>query len=214
VIDEHINRPWPPEVAQALAPFKQGDLLEKPPFFYGRHPTIELVDAGGPGGTESQVHELHPDDAPPYGIITTQTCDLNKQGTPTQPWFQVSPVYVVGDERILDKAYAVELTGPPADRFVADLRIELPLEKSLLVGREPIPGFATDEEAEAFGRLLGQRRARHSRTSLSRPSSDRSASGSRTTNRGRARCGSGSGRLAYGSRRADCSGLSPSGSTS
>jgi len=160
VIDEHIKRPWPPEVAQALARFKQGDLIARPPFFYGRHPTLELFDAGGAADGDSRVHELHPDDAPPYGVITTQTCDLDEQGTPTQPWFQVSPVSPLSDEAILNKAYIVELTGSLGARYVADLRIELPVEKTLLVGREPIAGFATEEEAEEFARLLGVRRAR------------------------------------------------------
>ena len=32
----------------------------------------------------------------------------------------------------MNKAYLVELTGPLAGQFVADLRIELPLEKTLL----------------------------------------------------------------------------------
>lgn len=36
----------------------------------------------------------------------------------------------------------------------------MPLEKSLLAGREPIHGFATEEEENAFGRLLGERRTR------------------------------------------------------
>lgn len=160
MIDEHIKWPWPPEVAQALARFKQGDLVDRPPFFYARHPTLELFDAGGAAEGDSGVHEIHPDDAPPYGVITSQTCDLDEQGTPTQPWFQVSPVYPLPDEAILNKAYIVELTGALGSRYVADLRIELPVEKTLLVGRDPIAGFATEDEAEEFARLLGVRRAR------------------------------------------------------
>ena len=160
MIDNHIKRPWPPEVLAAVARFKQGDVVERPPFFYARHPTLEVFDAGGPQVGESQIHELHPDDAPPYGIITTQTCDVAEQGEPMQPWLSVSPVYAATDQQLIAKGYAVELTGPFMGRYVADLRIELPLEKSVLVGREAIPGFATEAEAEAFGRLLGVRRAR------------------------------------------------------
>ena len=52
------------------------------------------------------------------------------------------------------------MTGPAGKRLVADLRIELPLEKSLLAGRVPIRGFATEEQENTFGRLLGTRRAR------------------------------------------------------
>jgi hypothetical protein len=95
-----------------LRRFKQADVIERPPFFYARRATMELFDAGGPSDGESQVVELHPDDAPPYGIIMTQTCDLDEQGQPTQPWLQVSPVYGLSDETTVNKAYLVELRGP------------------------------------------------------------------------------------------------------
>jgi hypothetical protein len=38
--------------------------------------------------------------------------------------------------------------------------MELPLEKSILSGRDPIRGFAGEVDAEAFARELGRRRAR------------------------------------------------------
>lgn len=174
MIDRHLRRPWPDEVAEALEAFKQGDLLTRPPFFYGVRPGsriwgVEDEQDGADNAADdgSQVDELHPDESPEYGIITTQTCDLSEQGLPAQPWFQVSPVYQPDgepkeQERLLTKAYIVELTGAdlPAGRWVADLRIELPLEKTVLVGREPIAGFASEAEADEFARRLGVRRAR------------------------------------------------------
>ncbi|MDP8942914.1 MAG: hypothetical protein M3N16_02155 [Actinomycetota bacterium] len=171
MIDRHIERPWPEDVLQALERFKQGDLIERPPFFYGVRPGTRVWsmedEAHDPADGGSQVEELHPDDGPSFGIITSQTCDLNEQGPPTQPWLQVSPVYLLegteaDQEKLLQKAYIVELTGTdlPLGRWVADLRIELPLEKTALVGREPIPGFASETEADSFARRLGVRRAR------------------------------------------------------
>jgi hypothetical protein len=173
VIDRSIGRPWPQEVAQALERFKQGDLIERPPFFYGVRPGIRVWSPGEDEGEDepaddgSQVDELHPDDSPPLGIITTQTCDLCEQGLPSQPWLQVSPVYRLEgtddeQDKLLEKAYIVELTGAdlPSGRWVADLRIELPLEKTALVAKEPIPGFASEEEADSFANRLGVRRAR------------------------------------------------------
>lgn len=160
MIDEHIKRPWPPEVLEAAALFKLGDVIERPPFFYARHPTLELFDSSGAAEGESQVAELHPEDAPPYAIITTQTCDVDERGVPEQPWIQASPVYPLAGDAPPNRAYLVELTGALPGRHVADLRIELPLEKTLLVGRQPIAGFATEEEGEAFARRLGVRRAR------------------------------------------------------
>ena len=169
MIDKHLQCPWPLEVMEVLGRFKQGDLIERPPFFFGVRPGLRLW--GASGDTEdadpSQVDEFHPDDAPRYGIITTQTCDINEQGTPTQPWLQVAPVYALegeedSDAESLKKNYIVRLTGSglPPGVWVADLRLELPLEKPLLAGRSPISGFSTEEEAEQFGRLLGERRAR------------------------------------------------------
>lgn len=119
-------------------------------------------------GIASQVEELHPDDAPPFGVITSQTCDLAEQGAkPSQVWFQVSPVYLVPDDpaeatRLLIKQYIVELTGPdfPDGRWVADLRIELPFEKSWLVAKGTFRGFKEEDEAEKFGVMIGRRRAR------------------------------------------------------
>jgi hypothetical protein len=169
LIEQHLRDPWPADVVETLARFKLGDLIEKPPFFYGVRPGTRLWGAGDEEGLEdpdgSQVDELHPDESPDYGIITTQTCDLSEQGPPRQPWFQVSPVYSLdeGDSGgLLTKGYIVELTPPdlPGGRWVADLRIEQPLEKTVLLGREPIAGFATEREADDFGVRLGVRRAR------------------------------------------------------
>lgn len=98
---------------------------------------------------------------------TTQTCDLSEQGPPTQPWVQVSPVYRLEgkpeeQEHLPSKAYIIELSGPdlPEGRWVADLRIEVPLEKTVLVDRAPIAGFGSEDETDEFARVLGVRRAR------------------------------------------------------
>lgn len=173
MIDRHLRGPWPEKVAEACGRFKQGDLIEKPPFFYGVSSGSRIwgADEEGEGDDPeddgSQVDELHPDESPEFGIITTQTCDLSEQGRPTQPWVQVSPVYrLEGEpeeqERLLSKAYIIELTGPdlPEGRWVADLRIEVPLEKTMLVDKAPIAGFASEDEADGFAGVLGVRRAR------------------------------------------------------
>jgi hypothetical protein len=182
VIDRHLRGPWPENVAEACGRFKQGDLIKKPPFFYGvssrsriwgpdeendADDPVEEGEADDAVGDESHVDELHPDESPEFGIITTQTCDLSEQGRPTQPWIQVSPVYRLegepeDQEYLLSKAYITELTGPdlPEGRWVADLRIEVPLEKTVLLDRAPIAGFGSEDEADEFARRLGVRRAR------------------------------------------------------
>jgi hypothetical protein len=43
----------------------------------------------------------------------------------------------------------------PSGFWVADLRIEFPVEKGWLVGREPIASFNEDAQYEAFAEMLG-----------------------------------------------------------
>jgi hypothetical protein len=108
-----------------------------------------------------------------YGIITTQTCDITEEdsATPRKPWVQVSPVYryegPTEKEREAINRYAIpdlaHLTGKhfAEEFYVADLRLSIPLEKSLLVGRESISGFASEPDAMGF--------AEHCSAYLSRP---------------------------------------------
>jgi hypothetical protein len=112
--------------------------------------------------------ELAEEDRPPYGIITTETCDLLEEDRERKirPWFQVSPVLDLShldDNRKsgienLRHTYLARLTGPNfIDGFyVADLRISVPVEKSALVGRIALPGFATEEEERAFSMQIGE----------------------------------------------------------
>ena len=87
---------------------------------------------------------------PPYGIITTQTCDLvEEDADPKKPWIQVAPVFEC--ENLNNSGLRKQLKkgrGPayltyvpdlqPPGFWVADLRIEVPVEKGWLLGREPI----------------------------------------------------------------------------
>jgi hypothetical protein len=168
VIDQGISEEWPGEVRDALARFKLGDLIADPPLFFARNPAYPLWVPQGEHDPQAELVQVSAEQRPPYGIITTQTCDLNEQRTyPIQPFFQVSPVYRVpaqsdGDAGILDRQYLHRLTGPSLgeELCVADLRIELPLEKSTLVGREPIAAFEEEEDEVDFAEKLGRRRDR------------------------------------------------------
>lgn len=108
--------------------------------------------------------DLAPEDRPPYGIITTQSCDLSEERPdPRQPWLAVAPVYVVpNDSPLRDRDFVFQLAPPELDRdiWVADLRIEMPLEKGLLVGRAPIEAFPDEAGYIAFANFLARRRGR------------------------------------------------------
>jgi hypothetical protein len=171
VIDEGLEQPWPEPVRAALEPFLQGHLIEQPPLFYAadlRHPIWRTTRLVAEETIEADRGEdfvdLAPDDRPPYGIITTQSCDLGEERPdPRQPWLAVAPVYtVLPDSLLRDREYVFELAPPALDGeiWVADLRIEMPLEKSLLVGRAPIEAFPREDGYVAFANFLARRRGR------------------------------------------------------
>jgi len=177
VIDEGLEQPWPEPVPPAVEPFLQGHLIAQPPLFYAadlRHPiwrTTRLVADDTPDADRGEDFvDLTPEDRPAYGIITTQSCDLSEERPdPRQPWLAVAPVYAVPDGSPLrDREYIFELAPPELDGeiWVADLRIELPLEKGLLVGRSPIEAFPDEDGYTAFANFLARRRGRPALASI------------------------------------------------
>lgn len=116
-------------------------------------------------------------------VITSQTCDLG--GLPPgslHPFFQVAPL-VRGDRissslRSLARqgrvGYLVSVQSPfpvepvlgedgserrpgPEQEWYADLRVQVPVSKAVLLDREPIAGFADEDGSLAFAELLAFR---------------------------------------------------------
>jgi hypothetical protein len=171
VIDEGLDQPWPEPARVAVEAFVQGHLLAEPPLFYAadlRHPiwrtTRLIAEETDEGDQGEEFVDLAPDDRPAYGIITTQSCDLSEERPdPRQPWLAVAPVYLVTpDSPLRDRDYIFGLAPPEidGDAWVADLRIEMPLEKGLLVGRAPIDAFPDEVGYIAFANFLARRRGR------------------------------------------------------
>jgi hypothetical protein len=169
MIENRVLGDWDPKVVEAVGRFAQGDLVERPPFFYAATPsyavwetTVLLADEVAEG--EDVVVELDPEERPPYGVLTTQGCDI--ADVTRKPWVQVAPVFgatVVAEDRLPNvRRGAVPhlvLLEPPslAGLWLADLRIEFPIEKSWLADREPISGFSSDEERLEFAQRLAGR---------------------------------------------------------
>lgn len=156
---------WPLGVLDNLREWEQGDLVEAPPLFYYADPskpvwnvtTFYTADSTGP---EIIIAE----EGPPFGIITTQTCDIAEEDRPSpkRPWIHVAPVYEVaaGERRRLETNHGPRYwwlipNMPHSGVWIADLRIEVPIEKGWLAGQRRIQGF-TDERDK---RMLGQRLA-------------------------------------------------------
>lgn len=168
---------WPPEVLAAAAAFTSGDVVENPPYFYFADPkyavlarTKDYFDADYTGSEIVDASEL----APPYGVITSQTCDIGEVDfeIPTQPFVAVAPVFdgsrLDGSTRSLLRAgkrvqgllHLPALSERTSGFWVADLRLEMPVEKSWLVGQTPIQGFATEAEARRIAEAVCEVRIR------------------------------------------------------
>jgi hypothetical protein len=173
VIDEGLTDAWPPEVLEALVLFKQGHLVERPPLFYAGSPAHgiwDLTRQSGDHHLDEDLLELADDLRPEFGLITTQTCDIAEEGRPDHPWFQVVPVYRVDsasdvERRLLEdhrRSHLVLLKPPNLGEgiWVADLRVEVPLEKSWLVGRSPIESFTTEDDYQVLAERLAAKRDR------------------------------------------------------
>ena len=170
----HARRPS--QVSPVFVPlfprprFVQGDAIANPPLMYFGDPALPvwartaayLEDSQGP-----EVIEAGEQTQPRFGIITTQTCDVAEEDAnwPIKPWVQVSPAYNRSDldggtRKLLlgnrGPRHLIHLPALPVDgSWVADLRIEVPVEKGWLASQERVPAF----EDEAAQRAVGDRLA-------------------------------------------------------
>jgi len=175
VIDDRVPPEWPQAVLDAVRQFRQGDVVDQPPFFYFRsdqHPLWGLHLEPADDGEDGSIVDLDLAERPPYGLITTQTCDLYEEGKkPRQPWFAVAPVYDFtsnlksGQREQIRRGEVGHLVLLTADwlgvgTWVADLRIEVPVEKGWLVGRDPRQGFASLTDYKTLAGRLAMRRGR------------------------------------------------------
>jgi hypothetical protein len=169
VMETGLPDEWPEEVRIALRAFRLGHLIADPPLVYARATGHRIWNpsSGASADRDEDVVEIARDRFP-FGIITTQTCDLNEQAPyPKQPFLQVSPVYRYSADRstlpeLQRRGYLWPLTAPAftGELWVADLRLECGIEKSVLVGRTPIDAFVGELDEIAFAERLGRRRDR------------------------------------------------------
>ncbi|MHB1536214.1 MAG: hypothetical protein ACYC1D_16710 [Acidimicrobiales bacterium] len=132
----------------------------------------ELAEAGE--DLEPDVIHLSEGIRPPFGMITTQTCDIVEEdaAVPVWPWVQLVPVYDMRDE--LNSGQKKQLSegrgfrrllhvpALPIGFYAADFRLSFPVEKGWLARCEPIDGFGTEELRQRVGdrvALLGGRPA-------------------------------------------------------
>lgn len=165
---------WPAGVLDSINTFAQGDVIDNPPLFYFADPSRPVWartsaysrDSEGP-----EVVECGQETRPRYGVITTQTCDIGEEDAerPVRPWVQLSPVYERSDldggvrsllRRGKGPRYLLHLPALPDGFWVADLRIEVPVEKGWLAGRSRVDGFASEDGQRQVGERVGLLRRR------------------------------------------------------
>ena len=169
-----VREDWPSGVLEALRQFSQGDVLVKPPLFYYADPAKPVwarTRAYLEGAVGPEIVEAGPQTQPRFGIITTQTCDIAEEDAPlpVRPWVQISPVYNRSDlapdvKSLLRKGrglrYLLHLPALPDGFWVADLRIEVPVEKGWLAGATRIDGFGDEELQRRVGERVSLLRRR------------------------------------------------------
>jgi len=165
------SHPWPDDLTAHLDTFRQGHIVDHiPVFFLGsgqklwNQPRRDVAPL--PDDTTLLVAE--PLEVVRSAMLLTQACDLMK---PRNPWATVAPVYeatgrlTAGDlglARVGRITHFVHLTAPwtAGEFWVADLRLELPVEKSVLADREPRDAFSSEVEYATLAERLGAQRAR------------------------------------------------------
>lgn len=161
---------WPSGVLDALRHWRQGDLVAQPPAFHYCDPEA-AVWAGRPEGLDGpDVVDWGPL-APPLGIVTTQTCDVAEEDAPSprRPFVQLAPVYDMSTElnsgfrRLLKQRrgplylFHVPEVEDGEAFFVADLRLEFPVDKGWLAtlgGGSPASVTSSIASGSATGSVL------------------------------------------------------------
>ncbi len=166
---------WPDGVLAALRAFRQGDLVAGPPMAYLADPkapvwaeSVRFAEEAATSGDppEPDIIRFPEGLTPPYGMITTQTCDLVEEDAdpPGWPWAQLVPVYDMdeafnsGEKNLLRQGrFRRSLLHVPALKpgfYVADFRISFPVEKGWLARQGRIDGFGTEELRQRVGDRL------------------------------------------------------------
>lgn len=168
---------WPADVVASMRRFRQGHVFEWKSFAYGTafaHAVLTTTSAAT--ATVDRTGYVKVDDAWPLVIITSQTCDIVEDGKrlPRIPWISVAPVYDILPSLRKGQANQIRANGfghlvpltnarfANDDRtlWVADLRLEFPLEKAVLVNQSPIDAFAAEEQYAYYAEKLASRRSR------------------------------------------------------
>lgn len=174
---------WPDGVIDAVAKFRQGDLVAGLPLFYWADPTTAVHARTRSYAEQGELDEgvVEFGTVAPYGLVTTQTCDLAEEGdgTPKGAWVQLAPVFDAmsprqgsPDQALIDagrrggikkgrELSRLWIPDLPEEGFwFADLTFEIPVERGWLAKQARIEGFKEETQREEVGCRLAWLRSR------------------------------------------------------
>lgn len=181
--DDLVPRGWDPEDAASIDLWGQGDLVGPLRMTWTGRPGLDgvtHVEVGQIDESSSSIAVGFPAEAH-CAVIVSQTCDVvTTDPGARHPFVQVSPVTVaLGSEvpsldqlrhwEVRDRVLLRPSPGtiarftshePSEVALVADLRISVPVSKSLLVGAVPTPGFTAEQDLLTFSEHLAQKTTR------------------------------------------------------
>lgn len=168
---EAVPAPWPAALVAELEQWKQGDVVAGVPVTW-----VAPAGSDDVTGVENPRAESSPvtgsDFVAEYAVICSQTCDIGAASAPGMyhPFVLVAPLVPLSrvepaEVRNLAKFGKVGWLFPtqspdPSDdkeRWFADLRLIVPVSKTLLGGRAPISGFEDEKKSLAFGEAIAQK---------------------------------------------------------
>lgn len=159
-IDDMVPAPWPEHVVTALDQWRQGHLIRGNLCVWlgvgGAQDPVTGDDFSNEGEALTAATAGIGDTG--YMAIVSQTCDIAATGPGMRhPFIQVCPVRDIGTAFSTDKVNQIRdgevveyvyLTAAPelTKEWAVDLRLSVPVSKGVLVARQPIEGFASEED--------------------------------------------------------------------
>jgi hypothetical protein len=151
--------PWGDGYAVQFNRFRQGHIVENIPILFIGSPARRLWMSETEvvrDSIEAEIHALMEKGAPlRHGMVTTQGCDIGKKN---HAWISVAPTYDAVERLPASKIsqvasnsinYLLPLAPPwreEGQRWVADLRIEISVEKTVLLDRTPLAAYANNDD--------------------------------------------------------------------
>ncbi len=166
---------WPEGLLEKLTHVSQGDVIGSMPLIYLAAPETPVWARTRDYSDDFKgIIPVVSDEAenPRYFMVTSQTCDIVESAgeRPNYPWVQAAPVFDMsgslnsGQKKLLKKRgwrrWLWHLPALEGGFWVADLRIEVPIEKGTLAPCEVISGHTDEDDRRSLGHRLASRRSR------------------------------------------------------